>query len=135
MSILKDLQKEMENKPSGVFCPDFYRCKGYEKSKSKSPSMMRADGIYALFTEPEPYIYKNDLIVGSIKPYFVSLNEDETENIKSFMSKYPERGFFQNGDHFAPDYFTAVEKGIPGLLKSIDESVISHSDDNKKIDF
>ena len=67
----------MINRPDGVFCPDFYRCKGYETSSGKTPSAVRADGISALFTEPEPFIYKNDLIAGSIRPYFVSLSDDE----------------------------------------------------------
>ena len=135
MKILKALQKEMENKPAGCFCPDFYRCKGYEKSDGRSPSAVRADGIAALFTKAEPYIYKNDLIVGSIRPYFVSLNEDEIKSVNGYMAKYPERGFLKNADHFAPDYFTAVKVGIPGLSDRIERSIVSHSDEPDKVEF
>ena len=135
MSILKDLQKEMENKPDGFFCPDHFRCKGYERSDDMSPSAVRADGIAALFTQAEPYIYKNDLIAGSIRPYFITVNEDEIKNINFYMSKYPERGFVKNADHFAPDYFTAVDLGIPGLLDKINRSLISHFEEPDKTDF
>ena len=135
MSILKELQSEMKNKPDGVFCPDYFRCKGYEKSESVTPSAVRADGISALFTLPEPFIYKNDLIVGSIRPYFVSLSDEDIRNISAWMQKYPERGFFKNADHFAPDYFTVSEKGIPGLLEMINNSLIAHNGDPDKTDF
>ena len=135
MSILKKLQSEMKNKPDGVFCPDFFRCKGYESSSENNNSAARADGISALFTLPEPYIYKNDLIVGSIRPYFVSLSEEDQNCINEWMSKYPERGFVKNADHFAPDYFTVTEKGMPGLFKMIETSEKSHSADKKALDF
>lgn len=135
MSILKDLQKEMENKPYGYFFPDFYRCKGYVDTKANAPSKIRSDGIAALFTGPEPYIYKNDLIAGSIRPYFVQCTEEEINSVKTWMNKYPERGFVKNGDHFAPDYFTAVQKGIPGLIDDIEKSIAEHDNEPDKVEF
>lgn len=135
MIILKDLQREMESKPDGVFCPEFFRCKGYERSTGASNPMIRADGIEALFTEPEPYIYKNDLIAGSIRPYFVSVGEEDVKNISRYMKIYPERGFIKNGDHFAPGYFTAVNKGIPAMIDMIDDSAASHKNEPDRIEF
>ena len=128
MSILSDLKEEMKNKPQGVFYPDVFRIEGYKNTKSDNVSEIRADGIYALFTEPEPFIYKNDLIAGSMRPYFVNVNEDTEKTVSEYKAKYPERGFFANGDHFAPDYFTAVNLGIPGLMDKIDKSIKEHKD-------
>ena len=128
MSRLNGLKEEMKIKPSGVFCPDYYRCKGYAQTRRTDPSEIRADGIYALFTTPMPYIYKNDLIVGSIRPFFITADEAEMKTVSEYMSKYPERGFIKNGDHFAPDYFTAVNLGIPGLIEKIDKSIKEHKD-------
>jgi formate C-acetyltransferase len=51
------------------------------------------------------------------------------------MAKYPERGFLKNADHFAPDYFTAVKVGIPGLFDRIERSIVSHSDEPDKVEF
>ena len=135
MSTLTALKEEMKNKPSGLFCPDVFRCKGYKNSNSSDPSEIRADGIAALFTLPEPFIYKNDLIAGSIVPYFVNPTEEDAENIKKYMAKYPERGFHRNGDHFAPDYYTAVKLGIPGLIGRIEASRSVHKTEEKKAAF
>ncbi len=66
MSLLSGLKKEMEKRPDGVYCPDHFRCVGYKRSAASDISDIRADGISALFTDASPYIYKNDLIVGSI---------------------------------------------------------------------
>ncbi len=128
MSVLSDLKTEMKSKPTGVFCPDVYRCEGYKNTKSDDVSLIRADGIYALFTLPEPYIYKNDLIVGSMRPYFTDVDEDTAKEVSAYMAKYPERGFLKNGDHFAPDYFAAVDLGIPGLIEKIDKSIKEHKE-------
>lgn len=133
--ILNKLKEEMKNKPSGEYCPNYFRCKGYEKSRESEPSLIRADGIAALFICPAPYIYKNDLIVGSIRPFYTVLSENEKKKVAEYMLKYPERNFFQGFDHFAPDYFTAVKLGIPGLIESINESVKNHKDDEKAVCF
>ncbi len=136
MSILKELQREMKDRPEGAFSPDYFRAQGYAHSKASDPSAVRADGIRALFTLPEPFIYKNDLIVGSIRPLFVSgMDEKEAERAAKFREKYPERGFGHNGDHFAPDYFTAVELGIPGLIGKIEKSKAAHGDNESALVF
>ena len=59
------MREEIRQPAKGVFCPDLYRCKGYENGTRTTPSGRRADGIEALFSLPEPFIYKNDLIAGS----------------------------------------------------------------------
>ncbi len=126
---LKGLKEEMKKVPAGSYLPDFYRVRGYETSGSSDPSGIRADGIRALFTAPEPFIYKNDLIVGSIASYFVSPSDEETKTVEKYMEKHPERDFVKNGDHFAPDYRTAVELGVPGLIKKIKRSKEDHKND------
>ncbi len=133
--ILDLLKEEMKDAPRGEYRPDFYRSLGYESSRGATASQVRADGIAAIFTEPKPFIYKNDLIVGSIRPYFAELTEDDGKTVCSFMEKYPERDFEKNGDHFAPDYFTAVRIGIPGLIEKIEESEKNHENDADALDF
>ena len=135
MTKLNGLKAEMKIKPEGVLCPDFFRCGGYKRSASTDNPAVRADGISAVFTDASPYIYKNDLIVGSIRPYFVDLSGEDRQIVSEYMTKYPERGFFANGDHFAPDYFTAVELGIPGLIRNIELSEQKHKDEGSKVIF
>ncbi len=135
MSILNGLKEEMKNAPQGVFCPHLFKCRGYEASRSECLPDIRADGIAAVFTQPKPYIYKNDLIVGSIRPYYVAPTQEDAELVSQYMAKYPERNFWQGVDHFAPDYFTAVNIGIPGLIGKIEKSKEAHKDDAEKIAF
>ena len=132
---LNGLKEEMRTCPSGSYMPDYFRVKGYEKSVNTDPSLFRADGIAALFTEPVPFIYKNDLIVGSMVPYFISLTDDESQTVKKYMEKYPERDFIKNGDHFAPDYRSVIELGIPGLIEKIVRSKYDHKNETDAVAF
>ena len=121
MSILDDMKNEMKNRPAGAFLPDIFRSAGYMNVQDLSDPAARAEGIAALFGLPEPFIYKNDLIAGSIRDVFCEADEEEKQKAARLTAKYPERGFCRNGDHFAADYFTATELGIPGLLQRIED--------------
>lgn len=130
-----DLKNEMKEKPDGCFFPDLFRCRGYVQSRGKSDPEIRADGIAALFEEPEPHIYKNDLIAGSIRDVFTDVTEERRGIAAEYAAKYPERGFVRNGDHFAADYHTAVRIGIPGLLARISGSEAKHAGEPDKLTF
>ena len=107
MSILPGLKKEIASRPDGRFCPDLFRCRGYEGSSAKSNPGIRADGVAAIFETSEPHIYRNDLIAGSILDVFATPGEDELALIDGMMLNYPERGFGKNGDHFAARHLNA----------------------------
>ncbi len=129
------LKEEIKKEQPGEYCPDHFRSLGYEASRNSAAPLIRADGTAALFTLPTPFIYKNDLIVGSIRPYFATLSEDDRKRISYYSEKYPERDFAKNGDHFAPDYFTAVKIGIPGLIGRIAESERDHENGDDALVF
>ena len=135
MSVINDLKNEMKNRPAGVFSPELFRARGYAESESESDHGARADGIAALFSLPSPFIYKNDLIAGSIRDVFAEASPEERKSAAETVSKYPERGFGRNGDHFAADYFTAVKEGVPGLLAKINESIWAHAEEPEKLSF
>ena len=129
MGAVDGIKNEMKKKPEGVFFPNYFRCRGYEAAKGTSDPEIRAEGIAAVFTLPEPFIYKNDLIAGSIRDFFIPLTKEIEKEWNYWLVKYPERSFATNFDHFAPDYYTAVKEGIPGLLKRIDLSLENHRND------
>ncbi len=131
MSLLEQLRSEMQNTPvSGVFCPAYFKVKGYRAGKRTTPAGRRADGIKALFGLPTPYIYQNDLIVGSTRPLFTSVpNEELAAAMEEVATNYPERRFSTNFDHFAPDYETVLAIGIGGLLDKIADSERLHAND------
>lgn len=135
MRLIEGLKKEMQSSPVGVFCPDYFRAMGYGADGHASPAGRRADGIYTLLAEPTPYIYQNDLIVGSQRSLFVSLTEQQVEQAKATVAAYPERWFGTNKDHFAPDFATVLQVGIAGLLAQIAESEQAHAADADALDF
>ena len=135
MSLTEGLKKEMQMRPAGVYCPDYFRAKGYAAEKHPSAAGRRADGICALLVEPTPYIYQNDLIVGSQRSLFVELTEQQIGEAKAIVAAYPERWFGTNKDHFAPDFATVLQVGIVGLLAQIAESEQAHAQDAQGLDF
>ncbi len=135
MSIISDLKNEINERPGGCFFPAMYRSRGIEHSRSESNPEIRADGIAALFELPEPHIYINDLIVGSMRDGFVEAIDEQRRQAAEIVSKYPERDFGTNGDHFAADYFTAVKEGISGLLGRISVSEASHASEPDRLAF
>lgn len=135
MDLLKMIREEMKDLPQGEFCPSYFRCKGYKSAPDDgSPTAVRAQGIVALFCEPVPFIYKSDLIVGSIRPMFVSLTESDRSEIEKLLAALPERNFRTNFDHYAPDYETVLKTGIGGLLGKIAESEARHGESSESLD-
>lgn len=135
MRLVQALMQEMQSKPEGVFCPDHFRGIGYRTGGRTSPAGRRADGIYALFTQPTPHIYQNDLIVSSQRGLFVPLTDEERAQASGSVADYPERWFGTNKDHFAPDYWTVLRVGIVGLLEQIANSRKAHADDVDALDY
>ena len=128
------LKTELFSPAKGEYRPDWFRAQGYINGTHTSPSERRADGIYALFTLPEPYIYKGDLIAGSVRPLFVSLTPEQIETYTKACQPYPERNFFSHSDHFAPDYETILTIGIPGLLEKIATSRKAHEAETEAVE-
>jgi formate C-acetyltransferase len=132
---LGKLKAEILTPQPGAFRPDWFRSAGYRQAEKdidpKHLTLIRAAAIYSLFTLPEPHIYENDIIVGSIRPLFVNITEDEGREAAGLVSKYPERNFFTRSDHYAPDFKTILTVGIPGLLKKISSSRKAHDGNTK----
>ncbi|MBQ7378068.1 MAG: hypothetical protein IJW70_00145 [Clostridia bacterium] len=135
MRLTDGLKNEMQNRPQGTYCPDHFRGMGYRAGTHTTPAGRRADGIYALFTQPTPHIYQNDLIVGSQRPLFVCLTDEQREPASASVAAYPERWFGTNKDHFAPDFETVLTVGIVGLLDRIEASEKVHASDVDALDF
>ncbi|MBR7078886.1 MAG: hypothetical protein IKI41_09070 [Clostridia bacterium] len=135
MSNISELKSEILSFPKGVFAPEIFRARGLSESKNTINANVRADGLYALFAMPEPHIYKNDLIAGSLRDVILEVPDDERGRAAAVFAKYPERTFSCNTDHYAADYFTAVEKGIPGMIRDIDASAEKHAGDAEATGF
>lgn len=122
---LKELQQDIQQRPSGAFAQPYYRWLGM-KANTGRISRDRALGIATLLSAPQPYIYPHDLIVGSLRPLFASVPEEELTAAQEGCARYGERTFATNADHFAPDYRTLLTLGLPGLLTKIQASKEAH---------
>ncbi len=135
MSITRLLKAEISIPTEGTYAPYAYRFEGYREAFTKSNVLARAEGIASLFTLPTPHIYKNDLIVGSIRPLWIEADERELAYAKSIVDNFGERPYSQNVDHYAPNYYHTVEVGIPGLLREIEESEAAHAGEAERLEY
>ena len=133
MRIVDQLKKEVLAPQNGEFCPACFRGMGYLSAEGLSPAETRGHAIAALFSDPGPFIYKNDLIVGSLRPLFGDFSAEDAARAKEAAAKYPERHFLQNCDHYAPDYESAIALGIGGLLDKIAASEEAHADNAESL--
>ena len=129
------LKQEMKQLPAGEFAPFYYRAKGLSAGPELSPVIRRGRGIYALFSEPSAHVYRGDLIVGSIRPLWAVMSSEERQAAIEVCTGFQIRGFHHNGDHYAPDYDTFLQEGIPGTLARIEDSKRAHADDTARMEF
>ena len=127
------LKAEMAQKPEGAYAPYYFKYLGYRQDYTAPKTEARANAVYALFTKPRAYIYKNDWIAGSIRPLWVQADAEVLVYAGRVVNSYGERDFTQNVDHFSPDYRRLVREGVPGLLRSIQKSMRKHAAQPEKV--
>jgi len=135
LKLFNQLKAELNNNPEGIYAPYYYRYIGIKKNLTGSMSTIRSNGIYSLFANSTPFIYKNDLITGNTKSLYISENSMMLQHYANMCTSMSGRDFPHNADHFSPDYQRLLRGGISGLKQEIQESLNRHFDDYKKIDF
>jgi hypothetical protein len=98
---------EMKLPPNYEFYPHYFRAIGYRQTTHTTPSLKRADGIASLFTEPAPFIYKNDMIVGSLRTLCLPLTEAEKKAAEQneYQQKLIASGRAPASQDEIPDWF------------------------------
>lgn len=130
-----ELLNEIKIKPEGKFARDYFKYLGFVDGPEKPVSPARARSIESLFTKTEPYIYKNDLIAGSVRCLYADVDDDTMAKASEMVMSFGERNFSKNYDHFAPNYRRILKDGIPGTIANIEKSKANHTDDEKKVSF
>lgn len=133
MELTKQLNEELQQNCAGKFAPYYYRCLGYRKQLSAKPSVLRSNGIYALFAEPTPVILKNEWFAGNLKSLYVIQSELVLEDAQKTVDSFGKRSFRTNSDHYAPDYERILSSGIPGLIQQIEDSCAVHGTDAHRV--
>lgn len=132
MKLFEHLNSELKQK-EGIYAPYYFRCLGYREDLSADYSSLRANGIYSLFTTPKPVILKSEWIAGNQLSLFCEENELVLNYAKNIVSRFPERWFGTNKDHYAPDYEHVLHAGLPGMIDEIDASLQVHRNDPNKV--
>ncbi len=129
MKLFECLNNEICDETFGTYAPFYYRYLGYAQDIAAKPSAFRANGIYALFTETRPVIFKSEIIVGNRKALYATADTATLEYAKKEVERFGERTFITNNDHYAPNYEHILQVGLPGLIYEIDISLEAHKDD------
>lgn len=132
MKLFEHLNSELKQK-EGIYAPYYFRYLGYRENLSADYSSLRANGIYSLFTTPKPVILKSEWIAGNQLSLFCEENELVLNYAKNIVSRFSERGFSTNKDHYAPDYEHILHVGLPGMIDEIDASLQVHRNDSNKV--
>ncbi len=116
----------------GTYAPYYFRFLGYKKDLAAAPVPLRANGIYALFTETQPQILPAELITGNRCALYTTADEMTLAYAQATVAQFGEREFITNKDHYAPNYDHILTVGLPGLLLEIDRSLITWQNDPKR---
>ncbi len=134
MKLFQQLNEELCTEMSGIYAPEYFRYLGFTKAFSAKPPVVRANGIYALFTEPKPVIMKNELIAGNTRCLYTDANPDVVHIAKRAVSDFGARNFHMNKDHYAPAYDHFLQTGLPGMIAEVDASLQKHHEDAQKVE-
>lgn len=135
MNTTKLLKEETKNMPQGIYADYYYKYKGFKEKLGASVISARANAIKQLFILPDPFIYKNDWIAGSIRPMWCEKSEQELKYAATICNSYGHRTFTHNGDHFSPNYRKIVNCGLVGLFDEIKKAQEKHRGDDKKTEY
>lgn len=133
MKLFEHLNRELNRPAAGTYAPYYFRALGYRESFAEDLRILRARGIVSLFTEPSPVILESEWIAGNKKSLFCEEDPLMLEDAKKTANRFPQRSFVANRDHFAPDYRTVLQVGVPGLLEKIDASLSAHRGDEERV--
>ncbi|MBP3347377.1 MAG: hypothetical protein J6L92_01325 [Clostridia bacterium] len=104
--------------------------RGFNKNRSQSNVLRRADAISELFICHKKHVYKNDLILGSIRGKYGDSFDLPAD------CEYAGLRHFGNGfDHYASNYQEFLARGIDGNVSIIHSSMKKFEGHKDRIDF
>lgn len=126
MKTFEGLYEELKTPPCGTYAPYYFRAMGYRQKPSAEISELRANGVYALFTQTQPVILKHEWFAGNKKSLFCEEDQLALRYAKRLTDRVSQRSFSTNKDHYVPNYDHVLKVGISGLLDEIEASMAKH---------
>ena len=119
-------------------CNSYYLYEGYRCHYDDPVPIARAYAEEALCRLHPIHLYDDDIVLGSLR----SIGSDDPgipdgilKKADDIVGSYGRHQFWMNYDHFAPDYATILERGVPGTLEAIRLSAEKHRGDPQKTEF
>lgn len=134
------LQAEILTPVTGRYAGEYYKWLGFRDFTASDLmdgqlAPARAAAVRSLLSAHEPFIYKHDVIVGSLRPLWADISEADAVEAHRVCAGIGDRHFGTNADHYAPDYRTFLRDGIPGTAARLAASRLAHAGEEKKIQF
>ena len=115
-----------------------YQYQGYRQHYGDPVPIARAYAQEALCRLHPIHLYEDDMVLGSLRSIGSAdpaVTDGMLQQAESIVTSYGQQQFWMNYDHFAPDYATVLEQGVPGILEAIRASARKHSRIPKKAVF
>lgn len=132
MKLFEQLDAQYFADGEGVYAPYYFRFLGFKRDLAAAPSPLRANGIYALFTETRPQILPAEWFAGNRRALYTTADEMTLAYAKTTVNQFGDRDFFMNKDHYAPNYDHILTVGLPGLMAEVDASLAVWREDAQK---
>lgn len=130
------LKKEVQIPVTGRLVRDYYMGIGYKEQLNAPVPVARANAFRALLSRTKKHVYKNDIIVGSIRGLFgEGITEEENNRYSVYTARFGRRGWLQGCDHYASAYDRLIRLGVGGIRAEIAESAERYKSDRKRIEF
>ena len=134
-SLKKDVFRPLTGAKNAVA---LWKCEGYASDFDAENVAARANAAAAVFRRSGKYVYRDDLIPGSLRGAFVpesEVSDAAFRRAKSVCDSFGETGFWTNRDHYAPSWRRLLSGGVGGILADIEKSEREHSGDGGRMIF
>lgn len=130
------LRTEIQTPVVGKMLRDYFMGIGYKSQLNAPTPIARANAFRSCITMAKPFIYKNDIIVGSVRGlYRDDVSAEAFERYSAYASRFGFRGWLQGKDHYASANDRLLTLGISGIREEIARSLIVHRGNRKKEEF
>jgi len=130
------LKEQMRMPEEGAVIRNVLLARGYMQPVEGETAMlavpMRRANAFASLLTLRRHVYKDDLIMGSVRGLFAAADKDELKRADSLCAAFGGRSWVTNYDHFAPDYGYFLSNGIAGIMERLRVSAQRHEGERRE---
>ena len=139
MRSFESLKKSVFEPAENSYCAiSLWKGRGFSESFAVPNVTARANASAEVFRSCTKFVYKDDLIPGSLRGAFLpkeGIWEAELARNRSICDSFGDTSFWTNRDHYAPAWSRLLEDGIGGIIADIEASEKRFSSEPEKLLF